>query len=108
MLLLALSLTRGEVYNLQLLVCLASAFFLRFEFHGIHNCMLLSQTGDSLHLNSQVPIFISDRNRAATYRLSAAAYSIYLQLSSSAGGCPFHLHPEDVPCCGDKGTHLTW
>jgi hypothetical protein len=33
-----------------------------------------------------------------------AAYSVYSQLASIAGGCPFHPQPEDVPCCGDKGT----
>jgi hypothetical protein len=40
--------------------------------------------------------------------LSAAAYPIYLQLTSNAGGHSFHPQPEDAPCCSDKGTHLTW
>jgi hypothetical protein len=30
-------------------------------------------------------------------RLSATAYSLYLQLSSIFGGCFFHLEPKDVP-----------
>jgi hypothetical protein len=32
----------------------------------------------------------------------------YSQLTSIAGCRPFHPQPEDVPCCDDKGTHLTW
>jgi hypothetical protein len=40
--------------------------------------------------------------------LSAAAYSIYSHLTSTAGGHPFHPQLEDGPCCGDKGTNLTW
>jgi hypothetical protein len=36
-------------------------------------------------------------------RLSAAAYSIYWQLPSIAGGRLLHLQIEDVPCRGDKG-----
>jgi hypothetical protein len=34
--------------------------------------------------------------------LSAAAYSVYSQLPSIAGGRPFHPQPEDTPCCGDN------
>jgi hypothetical protein len=30
----------------------------------------------------------------------------YSQLTSTAGGRPFHPQPEDAPCRGDKGTHL--
>jgi hypothetical protein len=37
-----------------------------------------------------------------------ATYSMYSQLTSIAGGHPFHPQPEVVLCCGDKGTHLTW
>jgi hypothetical protein len=40
--------------------------------------------------------------------LSAAAYSIYSQLTSKAEGRLFHPEPEDAPCYGDKGTNLTW
>jgi hypothetical protein len=36
-------------------------------------------------------------------QLSAAAYSIYLQLRSIAGGRLLHLQTEDAPCCGDRG-----
>jgi hypothetical protein len=46
--------------------------------------------------------------RTTPWRLSAAAYSIYWQLTSNAGGRPFHPQPEDAPCCGDKATYLTW
>jgi hypothetical protein len=34
--------------------------------------------------------------------LSAAAYSIYSQLTSKAGDRPFHPQPEDAPRCGDR------
>jgi hypothetical protein len=37
-------------------------------------------------------------------RLSATAYSIYLQLPSISGGRLLHPQPEDVPCRGDKGS----
>jgi hypothetical protein len=40
--------------------------------------------------------------------VSIAAYSIYSQLTSKAGGRPFHPQPEDAQRCGDKGGHLTW
>jgi hypothetical protein len=42
--------------------------------------------------------------RTTPCRLSATAYSIYLQLSSISGGLLLHPQPpEDVPCSGDKG-----
>jgi hypothetical protein len=40
-------------------------------------------------------------------RLSATAYSVYLQLPSVYGVSLLYLQPEDVPCCGDR-THLMW
>jgi hypothetical protein len=46
--------------------------------------------------------------RTTPCRLSVAAYSVDSHLTSKAGGRPFHLQPEDAPCCGDKGTLLTW
>jgi hypothetical protein len=36
-------------------------------------------------------------------RLSATAYSIYLQLPSIPGGRLLHPQPEDAPCHSDKG-----
>jgi hypothetical protein len=44
--------------------------------------------------------------RTTPCRLSATAYSIYLQLPSISGGRLLHPQPEDAPCRGDKGpTH---
>jgi len=37
--------------------------------------------------------------------LSATAYSVYSQPSSTSGGF-LHLETEDIPCCGDK--EPTW
>jgi hypothetical protein len=45
--------------------------------------------------------------RTTPCRLSAAAYSIYSQLTSIAGGHLFHPQPKDAPCCSEKETHLT-
>jgi hypothetical protein len=36
----------------------------------------------------------------------AAAYSVYSHLPTWS--LYFHPQPKDAPCCGDKGTHLTW
>jgi hypothetical protein len=40
--------------------------------------------------------------RTTPCRLSATAYSIYLQPPSISGGCLLHPQPEDMPCRGDK------
>jgi hypothetical protein len=58
----ALSLTRGQVWRLQLLLVLASAVFLGSEFRGTRDHILLSQIWDSSNLEGQVPVFISFRN----------------------------------------------
>lgn len=36
------------------------------------------------------------------------AYLTYLQLSSTAGGCLLYPLHEDMPCCGDWGSTLTY
>jgi hypothetical protein len=41
-----------------------------------------------------------------TYWLSITIYSTYLLLPSISGGCIFHPQPDDMPCCGDRGTHI--
>jgi hypothetical protein len=41
--------------------------------------------------------------RTTPYRLSATAYSMYLQLFSISERCLLHPQPEDAPCRGDKG-----
>jgi hypothetical protein len=61
----ALYLTRGRVCRLQLLLVLASAVILGFEFRGTRDHILLSQIRDSPNLENQVPFFISPRNRVA-------------------------------------------
>jgi hypothetical protein len=57
------SLTRGRVCRLHLLLALASAVILGFEFRGTHDHILLSQVRDSPNLEGQVSVFISPRNR---------------------------------------------
>jgi hypothetical protein len=59
------SLTRGWVCRLQLLLVLASAVILGSEFLGTHDHILLSQISDSPNLQSQVPVYITPRNRVA-------------------------------------------
>jgi hypothetical protein len=61
----ALSLTRGRVCRLQLFLALTSAAILGSESHGTHDHILLSQIRESSNLESQVPLFISPRNRVA-------------------------------------------
>jgi hypothetical protein len=54
-----LSLTRGWVCRLQLLLVLASAVILKSESRRTHNHILLSQLRDTSNLEVQVPVFIS-------------------------------------------------
>jgi hypothetical protein len=59
----ALSLTRERVYRLQLLLILTSTVILGSKSGRTRDDILLSQIQDSPHLEGQVPIFISPRNR---------------------------------------------
>jgi hypothetical protein len=59
----ALSLTRGRVCRLQLLLVLASAVILESESRGTPDHILLSQIWDSLNLKGQVPLIKSPGNR---------------------------------------------
>jgi hypothetical protein len=68
----------------------------------------LSVTGIFLTVRGCWPHAQPPSWRTAPCLLSAAAYSIYSQLTSSAGGRLFNPQPEDAPCCADKGTHITW
>jgi hypothetical protein len=54
-----LSLTRGRVCRLQLLLGLASAVILRSESRATHDHVLLSQIRVSPNLELQVPVFVS-------------------------------------------------
>jgi hypothetical protein len=53
-----LSLTKGQVCRLQLLLVLARAVILRSESHGTHDHILLSQIRDSPNLEGQVPPYL--------------------------------------------------
>jgi hypothetical protein len=53
---------RGWVSRLQLLLVLASAVILRFDFRRTHDHILLSQIRDSPNLKGQVPVFVSPKN----------------------------------------------
>jgi hypothetical protein len=59
------SLTRGWVCRLQLLLILASAVILGYEFRGTHYHILLSEIWDFRNLEGQLPALISPRNRMA-------------------------------------------
>jgi hypothetical protein len=59
------SLTKGWVCLLQLLLVLASAVIFRAEARGTHDHIFLYQIQDFLNLESQVPVFVSPRNRVA-------------------------------------------
>jgi hypothetical protein len=59
----ALSLTRVRVCRLQLRLALASAVILESESRRTHDHIAFSQIRDSFNLESQVPVFISPRNR---------------------------------------------
>jgi hypothetical protein len=61
------SLTRGWARRLKLLLAIASAVILGFEFRGTHDHILLFQIRDSPNLEGQVPVFISPRKVAQLY-----------------------------------------
>jgi hypothetical protein len=61
----ALSLTRGRICRLHLLLVLANGVILGSEARGTRDHILLSQIRDSPNLEGQVPVFISPRNRVA-------------------------------------------
>jgi hypothetical protein len=61
----ALSLTRGRVCRLQVLLYLASTVILWSEIRWTHDHILLSQIWDSPNLEGQVPTVLSIRNRMA-------------------------------------------
>jgi hypothetical protein len=60
-----ISLTRGWICRIHLLLALASAAILRSQSRGTYDHVLLSQIRDSPNLEGQVPVFISPRNRVA-------------------------------------------
>jgi hypothetical protein len=80
----ALSLTRGRVCSLLLLLALASAVILRSQFSGSHVHILLSQIRDSPNLEGEVPVFISPRKRVALL-YSQALGSLFVASYDSQG-----------------------
>jgi hypothetical protein len=88
------SLTRGEVYRLQLLLALVGLVTLGFERRENHDRNLLSQIQNSRNLEGQVPIFISPRNRVAQLypqALASLAVASY-GLQGYGGGIRTRLH----------------
>jgi hypothetical protein len=89
------SLTRGSVCRLQLLLFLASAVILRFESHGTHDHILLSQIPDSPNLEGQVPVFISPRNRVdRLYPQALGSLFVAYGSQSYGGGIRPRLQPS--------------
>jgi hypothetical protein len=70
----ALSLTRGRVCRLQLLLLLARAVILGSESCGTHDHTLLSQIRDSPNMEGQVPVFISPMNRVTQLYTSGIGF----------------------------------
>jgi hypothetical protein len=66
----ALSLTRGRICRLQLLLVLASAVILGSESRGIHDHILLSQIRESPNLEGQVPYLYAPGTRWPNYTAS--------------------------------------
>jgi hypothetical protein len=94
----ALSLTRGRVCRLKLLLVLASAVILGSESCGIHHHILLSQISDSPNLEGQAPVFISLRNRV-TQLYPQALGSIFVASYDSqncGGGIRPRLHTASL------------
>jgi hypothetical protein len=85
---------RGRVCHLQLLLVLASKVILRSESHGTRDHILLSQIQDSPNLESQVPVFISLRNRVANLYPQALGSLFVTSYDSQGygGGIRSRLH----------------
>jgi hypothetical protein len=79
---------RGGVCRLELKLALASAVILRSESRGTQYHILLSQIRDSPNLESQVPVFISPRNRVAQLypqALGSLCVASYVSLGYGGG-----------------------
>jgi hypothetical protein len=107
----ALSLTRGRVCRLQLLLAFASAVVHGSESPGSRDHILLSQIRDSPNLEGQVLIFISPRNRVAQL-YSHALGPLFVASNDSqgyGGGIRKRLHAGyshlnyDWLCCITSG-----
>jgi hypothetical protein len=88
----ALSLTRGRVCRLQLLLVLASAVILGSESRGTRDHILLSRIWDSPNLEGQVPVFISPRNRVAQLYPQALGSLSVASTPLTCPNCPPYDH----------------
>jgi hypothetical protein len=79
-----------------LLLFLASAVILRYEFPGPHDHILLSQIRDSPNLGIQVPILISSRKRVTRLYPQALGFIFLASYDSQGygGGNRPRLHTE--------------
>jgi hypothetical protein len=93
----ALSLKRGRVCRLQLLLALDIADILGSESRGTHNHILLSQIRDSPNLEEQVPAFIFSRNRVVQLYPQALGSIFVTRYDSQGcgGGIRTRLHAGD-------------
>jgi hypothetical protein len=85
---------RGRVRCLQLFLALASAVILGSKSRRTDDHTLPSQIRDSPNLESQVPVFVSSRNRVAQL-YSQALGSLFVTSSDSqsyGGGFQTRLH----------------
>jgi hypothetical protein len=85
---------RGWVCLLQLLLVLVSAVILGSEYRGTYDHILLSQFQDSTNVGSQVPVFISPRNRL-TQLYPQVLGSLFVASYNSlcyGGGVRPHIH----------------
>jgi hypothetical protein len=82
------------VCRLQFLLALASAVILGFESRGSHDINLLSRINNSPNLESQVPVFISHRNRVARLYSQAlgSLFVVSYDSQSYGGGIRLRLH----------------
>jgi hypothetical protein len=90
------SLTRGWVCRLQLLLVLASAVILGYDYRGTHNHIWLSQIRDSPNLEGQIPVFISPRSSVAQLYPQALGSLFVASYDSKeyGGGVRPHLHTD--------------
>jgi hypothetical protein len=85
----ALDLNSGHVesvVNKVVLLALASAVILGSESRGTHDHILLSQIRDSPSLESQVPVFLSPRNRVPKLYLQALGSLLVVSYDSQSCG----------------------
>jgi hypothetical protein len=100
---------RGRVCRLQLLLALANALIIKSESHGNYDHILLSQTGDSLELDSQDPVYIYPRNRVTQLHPQAMGSLFVASYVSQGygGGIQTCLHAKMITGPGYNTTAWT-